>query len=66
MRLMQNRENTNGFLKGKALFIMQAFTLSLTEIQTNNIKQLLNSVLVGYKKLLRPRFVLSASDNTDL
>ena len=27
----------------------------------NLIKQLLNSVLVGYEELLRPRFVLSAS-----
>ena len=35
---------------------MQAFTLSSIEIQ---LKQLLNSVLVGYEKLyLRPRFVL--------
>ena len=38
---------------------MQAFTLSLIKIQINKTKILLNSVLLGYAELLRPRFVLS-------
>ena len=41
-----------GFFKGKVRKYKQI------------IKQLLNSVLVGYEELLRPRFVLS--DNTNL
>ena len=44
------RENTNGrLLQGKGL-----------QIQINN-KTIIDSVLVGYEELLRPRFVLSAS-----
>ena len=49
------------------LFTKQAFKLSLKYFQ-KIIKQLLKSVLVGYEKLLRPRFVLSlcAIYNTNL
>ena len=39
------------------LLTKQAFKLSLKYFQ-KIIKQLLNSVLAGYKELLRPRFVL--------
>ena len=42
-------QNTNNFFKEKVRKYKQT------------IKQLLNSVLLGYEKLLRPRFVLSAS-----
>ena len=42
------------------LLTKQALKLSLKYFQ-KIIKQLLNSVLVGYEELLRPRFVVSAS-----
>ena len=48
-------QKTNNFFKEKVRKYKQI------------IKQLLNSVLVEYEELLRPRFVLSASgDNTHL
>ena len=55
------RENTNGLcclcqnLKYK--WLLQEKGSQIQKI----IKQLLNSVLVRYEELLRPRFVLSAS-----
>ena len=46
--------------EGKVLFKKQVFTGSLIQKQINN-KTIIESVVLGYEKLLRPRVVLSVS-----